>query len=83
MTDDSGSHPVFTEQGWPASQMTAAKVMYVIARLPDCAGQAADAVSNLFPCQKMVDTSKVRMFIYVDTSSTTNVPNHGQTLKIQ
>ena len=28
-----------------ASQMTDAKVMGVIARLPDCAGQAADAVS--------------------------------------
>ena len=27
------------------SQMTAAKVMDVIARLPDCEGQAADAVS--------------------------------------
>ena len=28
-----------------ASQMNAAKVMNVIARLPDCDGQAADAVS--------------------------------------
>ena len=43
--DDSGSYPVFTEQGSSASQMTAAKVMDVIARLPGCAGQAADAVS--------------------------------------
>ena len=30
---------------WSASQMTAAKVMDVIARLTDCDGQAADAVS--------------------------------------
>ena len=29
----------------PASQMTAAKFMDVIARLPGCEGQAADAVS--------------------------------------
>ena len=44
--DDSGSHAVFTEQGSSASQMAAAKVMNVSARLPDCAGQAADAVST-------------------------------------
>ena len=43
--DDSGSCAVFTEQGSSASQMTAAEVMDVIARPPDCAGQAADAVS--------------------------------------
>ena len=35
----------FTEQGSSASQMTAAKVMDIISRLPGCAGQAADAVS--------------------------------------
>ena len=34
--DDSGAYAVFTEQGSSASQMTAAKVMDVIARLPDC-----------------------------------------------
>ena len=39
--DDSGS----TEQGSSAFQMTAAKVMDIISRLPGCAGQAADAVS--------------------------------------
>ena len=43
--DDSDACAVFTEQGSSASQMTAAKVMDVIARLPDCDGQAADAVS--------------------------------------
>ena len=42
--DDSGADAVFTEQGSSASQMTAAKVMDVIARLPGCAGRAADAV---------------------------------------
>ena len=43
--DDSGSYAVFTEQGSSASQMTAAKVMFIISRLPGCDGQAADAVS--------------------------------------
>ena len=38
--DDSGSYTVFTEQGSSASQMTAAKVMNIISRLPGCAGQA-------------------------------------------
>ena len=44
---DSGSYAVFTEQGSSASQMTAAKVMDIISRLPGCAGQAADVVSVL------------------------------------
>ena len=43
--DDSGSYVVFTEQGSSASQMTAAKIMDIISRLPGCDGQAADAVS--------------------------------------
>ena len=43
--DDSGAYAVFTEHGSSASHMTAAKVVDVSARLPDCDGQAADAVS--------------------------------------
>ena len=43
---DSGACAVFIEQGLSASQMTSAKVMDVIARLPDWDGQAADAVSS-------------------------------------
>ena len=43
--DDSGACTVFTEQGSSASQMTAAKVMDVLARLRRCAGQPADAAS--------------------------------------
>ena len=43
--DDSGSYAVFTEQGSSQSQMTAAKVMDILSRLPGCDGQAADAVS--------------------------------------
>ena len=56
--DDSGSYAVFTEQGSSASQMTAAKVMDIISRLPGCAGQAADAVSA-FTQVKMEDASKL------------------------
>ena len=43
--DNSGAYAVFIEQGSSASQMTAAKIMDVIVRLPDCDGQAADAMS--------------------------------------
>ena len=46
MKDDSGSYAVFTERGSSASQMTAAKIMDIISRLPGCDGQAADAVSG-------------------------------------
>ena len=42
--DDSGYYAVFSEQGSSTSQMTAAKVMDILSRLPGCAGQAADAV---------------------------------------
>ena len=45
MKDDSGFYVVFTEPGPSASQMTAAKIMDIMSRLPGCAGQAADAVS--------------------------------------
>ena len=43
--DDSGACAVFAELGSSTSQMTTAKVMDVIARVPDYDGQAADAVS--------------------------------------
>ena len=56
--DDSGSDAVFTEQGSSASQMTAARVMDIISRLPGCAGQAADAVSA-YTQGKMEDAPKL------------------------
>ena len=56
--DDSGSYAVFTEQGSSASQMTAAKVMDIISRLPGCDGQAADAVSA-YTQVKMKDAPKL------------------------
>ena len=48
----------FTEQGSSASQMTAAKVMDIISRLPGCSGQAADAVSA-YTQVKMEDDPKL------------------------
>ena len=56
--DDSGSYAVFTEQGSSASQMTAAKVMDIISRLPGCSRQAADAVSA-YTQVKMEDAPKL------------------------
>ena len=56
--DDSGYDAVFTEQGSSASQMTAAKVMNIISRLPGCAEQAADAVSS-YTHVKMEDAPKL------------------------
>ena len=57
--DDSGSNAVFSEQGSSASQMTAAKVMDIISRLPGCDGQAADAVSAHTQV-KMEDAHKLK-----------------------
>ena len=56
--DNSGSYAVFTEQGSSASQMTAAKIMDIISRLPGCDGQAADAVSA-YTQVKMRDAHKL------------------------
>ena len=55
--DNSGSCAVFTEQRSAASQMTAAKIMDIISRLPGCDGQAADAVSG-YTQVKMKDAHK-------------------------
>ena len=64
--DDSGSCAVFTEQGSSASQMTAAEVMDIKSRLPQCEGQAADAVSaktqvKMKDAPKLLIIPKVRM----------------------
>ena len=57
--DVSGSYAVFKEQGSSsASQMTAAKIMDIISRMPGCAGQAADAVSA-YTQVKMEDDPKL------------------------
>ena len=49
------SYAVFTEQGSSSSQMTAAKVMDIISRLPGPVGPAADAASEV----KMEDAPKL------------------------
>ena len=76
--DDSGSYAVFTEQGSSASQMTAAKVMDIISRLPGCDGQAADAVSayslvKMEDATKFFDDSQIGMSRYLDTSTKTQM----------
>ena len=87
--DDSGSYAVFTEQGSSASQMTGAKIIDIISRLPGFDGQAADAVSA-FSQVKMEDAHKLFKkfqnrsvqtfgFVYHDT----NGPNHGPAWKTQ
>ena len=60
--ENSGSYAVFTEQGSSASQMTAAKIMDIISRLPGCDGQAADAVSA-FTQVKMEGAHKWRSLV--------------------
>ena len=89
MKDESGSNAVFTEQGSSASQLTAAKIMDIISRLPGCAGQAADAVSAYTQvkngrCSQFVKKNQNRNvqtfgFVYHDT----NGLNHGPVWKIQ
>ena len=85
--DDSGSYAVLTDQGSSASQMTTAKVMDIISRLPRCAGQAADAVS-VYTQVKMEDAHPLLIqnrsvqtfgFVYHDT----NGRNHGPVWKTQ
>ena len=76
--DDSGSYAVFTERGSSASQMTAAKVMDIISRLPGCAGQAADAASaytqvKMEDAPSLFKNSKVGMSRYLDTSTKTQM----------
>ena len=74
--DNSGSYAVFTEQGSSASQMTAAKIMDIISRLPGCDGQAADAVSaytqvKMEDAHKFIENSKIGVSRHLDSSTTT------------
>ena len=76
--DDSGSYAVFTEQGSSASQMTAAKIMDIISRLPGCDGQAADAVSactqvKMKDAHKLLKIPKSECPDILDSSTTTQM----------
>ena len=72
--DDSGAYAVFTERGSSMSQMTAAEILDVVARLPGCDGQAADAVSAYTPDCSKFPKPNVQMFGYVFHD--TNGQNH-------
>ena len=85
--DNSGSYAVFTEQGSSASQMTAAKIMDIISRLPGCDGQAADAVSA-YTQVKIEDAHKLLKIpksecpdIWIRLPRHTNGQNHGPVWK--
>ena len=76
--DDSGSYAVFTERGSSASQMTAAKVMDIISRLPGCDGQAADAASAYTQVKKadatkLLENSEIGVSRHLDSSTTTQM----------
>ena len=86
--DNSGSCAVFTEQGSSASQMTAAKIMDIISRVPGCDGQAADAVSaytqvKMEDAHKLLKIPQIGVSRHLDSSTTTNGPNHGPVWKTQ
>ena len=80
----SGSYAATTGTIRARSQMTVSKVMNVIARLPGCAGQAADAVSAYTPSQhggrsSIAETSQVRRvqtsgYVYQDRSGQIHLP---------
>ena len=58
--DDSGSYAVFTEQGSSASQMTAAKVVDVISRLPSRRSICLHPSEN-GRCTIIIEDPKIRM----------------------
>ena len=87
--DDSGSYAVFCEQGSSASQMTAAKVMDVIARVQDCDGQPAEEISahphvtmEHAPRLLKIPKSECPDF-WIRLPRHKMAQHHGQTLKIQ
>ena len=74
--DDCGTYAVFTEQGSSESQITAAKVMDVIARRLDCDGQAADAVSA-YTQMKMEDAPRLLRILKSECPDTwIRLPRH-------
>ena len=66
------------EQGSSASQMTAAKIMDIISRLPGCDGQAADAVSaytqvKMEDAHKLLKIPQIGVSRHLDSSTTTQM----------
>ena len=64
---------VFTKQGSSASQMTASKILHVIARLLSCDGRAADAVSA-YTQVKLKDGSDCSKFQWPESWSSMEDP---------
>ena len=57
--DDSGSYAVFTEHVSSASQMTAAKIMDIISRLPGCRRSIGVYPSKNGRCSQIIENSKI------------------------
>ena len=78
--DDWWSYAVFQEQGSSASQMTAAKVINIISRLPGFERQAADAVSaytqvKMEDAHKLLKIPKNGVSRHLDSSTTKQMAN--------
>ena len=78
LKDNSGFYAVLIEQGSSASQITAAKIMDIISRLPGCDGQAADAVSaysqvKMEDADKLLQIPKSECPDFLDSSTTTQM----------
>ena len=76
--DNSGSYAVFTEQGSSASQMTAAKIMDIISRLPGCDGTSSRRSIGLHQekmgrCSQIIENSKIGVSRHLDSSTTTQM----------
>ena len=76
--DDTGSHSVFTEQSSSASQMTAAKSNGCHIKATEMRRTGSRRNISVHPsqngrCTDVTENSKVRMSIYMDTSTTTHV----------
>ena len=76
--DNSGSHAVFTEQGFSASQMTAVKIMDIISRLPGLRWTSSRRSISLYPskngrCSQIIENSKIGVSRHLDSSTTTQM----------
>ena len=74
--DDSGSYAVFTEPGSSASQMTAAKIMDIISRLPGCDGSICLYPSKNGRCSQIIENSQIGLSRHLDSSTTTQMASN-------
>ena len=88
--DNSGSYTVFTEQGSSASQMTAAKIMDIISRLPGLRWTSSRRSISLYPsknrrCSQITENSQIGVSRHLDSSTTTQMAKimHGPVWKTQ